>query len=918
VVIHWCINILFGNNMNRFFLFTFLAFCFQDSIAQKLSLTTADYNKWPSLGSFVTISNNGEYMAYTIVRGDYELNKDVELIIQSTKNTWKMAVQNIKPFSPIQLDNNFCLYETKNDDLKIVKLSGRITDSISNIASFDSWHNDENRWLIYALKHDISSIFLRDFKTKKQKSFHRVLNHWINYDKNSLFILEADSTKNNTCQSLVCFNLQSGKTDHIWKGSNAKDFTFDFKNGQLAFRCRDSIWYHKIGENGVTCIVNPKTNGIDNELKIGTIKNFSANGKYLFFYQQANRKVRGKTDANLVEIWSYTDPILNSHEVIESDDYLSSIDVKNHSLIRLEQKNEKFTLLDILDDNISTFGLIEHRRVSNYEESSWNSACELTRYILSLTTGERKRINLSEDFGLKISPLGKYFVYLDKGDKNFYSYEIATGIRLNLTHSLNVTWGAGVIAWLRKDGKAIVSDDNDIWLLDLQQKSEPINLTKGYGKNNHIKFSIAMDEAVSAGVKDNQRIILSAFNTETKENGFYSVTLGKNSTLERLTMSSHIYVTNSNVSENDFTPIKARDASVYLVRRQGVKEAPNYFVTSNFRDLKRITYIEPEKDYEWFKSELCSWKSINGRMLQGILYKPENFNPNRKYPVILYYYESKSDGLNAYLKPSVLCNGCSIDIPTYVSKGYLVFCPDTYKKPGDPMQGTYDAVVSAAKYLTALPFIDAKKMGIQGCSFGGAETYYLLTQTNLFSAGCAASGITDWISHYGSTYKNGGSRQFKFEIGQYLIGSTLWEKPEIFISSSPVFYAHRITTPILMMHTKKDGTCDFENAVEFFTAMRRLGKKAWMLVYHEADHGVYGKDALDFSQRMMQFFDHYLKDMPAPVWMIENNSSFERNIEDGFQLDTIGRTPGPGLLTSEEQKKVESLMTKKPVKVVLN
>lgn len=280
----------------------------------------------------------------------------------------------------------------------------------------------------------------------------------------------------------------------------------------------------------------------------------------------------------------------------------------------------------------------------------------------------------------------------------------------------------------------------------------------------------------------------------------------------------------------------------------------------------------------------------SGNYSQGILYKPEDFSPQKKYPLIFYYYERLSDNLNVYINPSASTG--PMNIAWFVSHGFLVFTPDIYYKIGYTGESAYRSVVSAADFLSKMPFVDEKKMGIQGHSFGGYETNYIVTHTNIFAAACAAAGVTDFVSAYGQL-SGGISRQYLYEVGQSRIAGTLWEKTDSYIRNSPVFYANRVNTPILLMYNKEDPAVPFSQGIEFFTALRRLNKRVWLLQYDGEGHRMEenGQAAQDYNIRLTQFFDHFLKNVLAPKWMTKGLPAKMKGIDNGLELDTIRTMP---------------------------
>jgi dipeptidyl aminopeptidase/acylaminoacyl peptidase len=324
------------------------------------------------------------------------------------------------------------------------------------------------------------------------------------------------------------------------------------------------------------------------------------------------------------------------------------------------------------------------------------------------------------------------------------------------------------------------------------------------------------------------------------------------------------------------------------------EEFPNYFFTRDFVTYKKLSNVHPEEKYNWLTSELHHWKMLDGNIGTGILYKPQNFDSNKKYPVIFTYYEEKSDGLHMYINPGV--SGYIINIPQYVSNGYLVFVPDIYFEKGHTGAGTVNSVVSAAKYLCEFSWVNEKKLGIMSQSFGGYQTNYLVTHSDIFAAACEGSGVSNLISSYGQLSDGyvkgiGSARQGGYENGQSYIGATPWERPDLYIENSPIFNVHIATTPLLIWHCKADLAVPFEQGLEMFLNMRRAGKKVWMLQYDGDEHATNGKNALDLDIRMRQFFDHYLKDVPAPIWMTEGVPAKYKQIKQGLELDSTGAMP---------------------------
>jgi dipeptidyl aminopeptidase/acylaminoacyl peptidase len=221
-----------------------------------------------------------------------------------------------------------------------------------------------------------------------------------------------------------------------------------------------------------------------------------------------------------------------------------------------------------------------------------------------------------------------------------------------------------------------------------------------------------------------------------------------------------------------------------------------------------------------------------------------------------------------------------------VSNGYLVFDPNIYYKNGEPGESAYNSVVSAAKMLAKKPWVDSTKMALQGHSWAGYQIAYLVTRTKMFAAAHAGAPVANMTSAYGGIrWGTGLNRQFQYEKTQSRIGATLWQRPDLYIKNSPLFRADKITTPLLIMHNDADGAVPWQQGIEFFTALRRLGKKVWMLEYNGEDHNlVERRNRKDLSVRLGQFFDHFLKGAPEPRWMSEGVPATLKGIDWGLEV----------------------------------
>lgn len=433
----------------------------------------------------------------------------------------------------------------------------------------------------------------------------------------------------------------------------------------------------------------------------------------------------------------------------------------------------------------------------------------------------------------------------------------------------------GQMGWGVNDEVFYVYDKYDIWALD-PKGSKSWNWTGGTGRAQTIRYRYQRVDSEEKNIDVSKPVLLNTFHSVSKYGGFARYGAGAN-TPEVLWSGPYApgFVT------------KQKNAEMYWVMRGNFSEIAELYETdSQFKEWKQRSLTNPQKEqFLWGEAELVSWISADGKPLEGILYKPEGFDPSKKYPMMVYFYETHSEGLYRSMSPAP--SASTINIPFFVSRGYLVFTPDIVYSEGYPGKSAENSIIPGTLNLIAKGFVDENRIAIQGQSWGGYQVAHLVTRTNLFAAAGAGAPVSNMFSAYGGIrWQTGMSRMFQYEKTQSRIGKTLWERPLYYLENSPLFRVPDIQTPLLMMHNDADGAVPWYQGIELFVAMRRLQKPVWMLNYNgEAHNLVQRVNRKDLSIRLSQFFDHYLLGAPAPAWMKEGLPAVKKGLEWGFETE---------------------------------
>jgi dipeptidyl aminopeptidase/acylaminoacyl peptidase len=848
------------------------------------------------LGKFPTtdiagISNNGKYYYYIV---NDKINNNQIMYVQSDSAALKIKVDHVPGEVKFSQDSKRLIFIKTGDSLGILDIGTSKIKYVPGVSSFKLSLSSHNEHLAYISNSNAGQLTVQNLSNEKTITFSGATNFIFSQDGNKIVI----SQKNDPDGEIVrLVNLVNGVKQDIWTGSEATSFCFDISNQQLAFIGKKAgtkaytIYYFKIG-NAAAKELTALNVEAPFSISPGPLL-FTATGKKIkFFLDKTNKPV--KKEGQYVNVWNYKDKYLQSEQLSKEPPYaeLSNIakvfafvSIDDGKIVRLNNTGEFLKFSNKTDKHV----LLTSETVNNRFDSGLLKDNK-NLYILSADDGKRVLVPGINNYELlTLSPDGEFILLFDVDSLSFYSFEINSHRKKNISATIpvclydeiaaargikNCAFGFG--GWANEGHDVFIYDKYDIWLLDLNGDKKPRNITNGYGRKNGIAFGVIVNENQEILYSKKNELLLSAYNRANKNNGFWIIKTNKSGDPECRVMKDNYYYI-SRVGEIGIfeyppmeAPVKAKYADKYLLKRMSYDSYPNWYVTDRFVTFDQISDLNPEKRYNWLKAELVSWKLKDGSPAQGILYKPENFDSTKKYPVIFHYYEKMSDQFHEYLEPDL--SRARLNIPYFVSNGYLVFIPDIYHKPGHNGDATVNTVLSAARYLVKMSWIDSTKLGLQGHSFGGWETNHLITHTTVFAAACEAAGVSDQVSAYNQLDGFGSARQIFYE--QYSQGSpygkgvTPWTHPELYIANSPVFFAGNVTTPLLIMHGVEDKAVPFAQAIEMYLALKRAGKKVWLLEYEKAGHVLHNDaKAMDFTIRMKQFFDYYLKGSKPPSWM---------------------------------------------------
>lgn len=749
-----------------------------------------------------------------------------------------------------------------------------------------------------------SELVLRKLESGEQKVFRNVSDYYFSPNGQKLMMkITRSGRDSSSANGVVLYDLVKGKMDTLVKGGNDfKGFAFNEDGTTAAFVAeRDTAtkalqkFYHLYvytnGDDSARLLVDKTTMGMKLGMTVSEHSNlsFSKSGNRLFF---GSAPITPPKDTSLIDIdlvkldvWHYKDDFLQTQQLNNLSqelrrNYTAVYDFKANRMEQLGSKDFPTIIPTAEGDGVYFIALTDTgRRVAR----QWGES-KTDVYSVNVLTGEKKLVKRNHEGQVYPSSTGKYILLYDSKAKNYLVWNgkalkrIGASIKVPLYNEDHDTpsdpYPYGLMGWHQGDSFVYVYDRYDAWRIDPEVKKAPRRITAG--RDSKVKYRYLRLDPEERFFTADQVFYFRGFN-ERNKNSFIA-------RMEAAKLGSVQYITPNEAVAYDLF-LKAKNKEAFLFSKETYTSSPDLYGTSGKGTPVKFSNLNTQQaGYNWGTSELYRWTAFNGKPATGVLYKPEDFDATKKYPMIIYFYEKVSDNLHSYIDPAPTPS--RLNIPFFVSRGYLVFTPDISYTKGHPAKDAYNYIVSGAQALAKKKWVDAKNIGIQGQSWGGYQVLALITQTGMFKAAWAGAPVANMFSAYGGIrWESGVNRQMQYEKGQSRIGYTVWEKPDLYIENSPLFQLPKVTTPLVIMANDADGAVPWYQGIELFTAMRRLNKPVWMLNYNgEAHNLVERKNRKDIQIREQQYFDWLLKGEKPARWITEGVPAVKKGKTWGLEI----------------------------------
>mgnify|MGYP003951558063 CR=1 FL=1 len=872
------------SKVNREVLFSFillmLATCpLWGQVTSKKSLTPKDYHRWSTL-FLPQISDDGQWVSYS---KQYDYGQDT-LFIRSTKGDTRY----VHPgggqleFTP---DGSKAVI-SKEGALQLQNLGNGDVEDIGSILGHEMVLN--GTWLLIkkmGAENSGYDLEIRSLKTETTFNLKGVDSHLISPKGNKLLYI----TREKGTYALQLLDLGPGE----WEPVELRESRFPFQQlawgpsgNSIAYLQKDGgtnegldLYFHIIGSTMNWFRLDGAGSFDKWGLKVADHRLLVApdDSKVLFGIEpkKGSLEYKGPNDGEIVELWHAQDPLIYPRRQLLG---LFPDEVRVWAWWPKTQKTSQLSTSE--HPNAIPLPGFDHALTYN----PWDNEPQFKRdadkdfYLKELATGKQRLLQEKLPYWGKyvgMSEDGSYLKYFKNGD--WWVYHVKKGVHVNLTENLKSEWSFldygreedevpyGSPGWDKKGNMILVYDRYDIWQISPDGKRHK-RLTKG--KEKSIQYRIYRDAALELGTThyfsnfmdgnfDGSRGLVLKGSGDDLGSGYFF--WNKKKGLQTLVYKpKRIYGLK-----------KAKDTQDYIYLEETFEEPTRLVHLKMGQDPKIL--VDPntfQSDYEWGRSSLIGYKNKEGEEIEGVLVYPSGYEPGKRYPMMVHIYEEQQYRLNEAVPPSEYQ---IMNTSALASNGYLVLYPDIRYEIGKPGGSALDCVVSAVNKVVDMGLADPERIGLYGASFGGFETTYIISQTDIFAMAIAGVAITDLVSSYLSIGEARGlDEAWRYEHHQLRMGNSFVENFQSFIENSPVYQAHSINTPLLGWVGKDDRNVHWTQSVELYLALRRLKKDHVLLVYPGEKHAIRNKEKRkDLSRRINAWIGHYLKGHPKKEWMFK-------------------------------------------------
>ena len=891
-----------------------LSIWFTDGMAQKRPLDMEAYKLWRRVEA-QQMSNDGKWITYRFVYIDND-GHDKDIPITYLYNTENQKTYELENVHQVYFFNGgkglkYIVSPSSQDTSRVVKDSVFLM-TLKNMKKrlwdrpYDCNESANSPIMTYSYPigknekgRDIKRLVIWNYETGDSTVMDS-LDYHILLDNNKTIIYTKEC---NGYKSLYVGPVK-GRKRVIYGDPKARliNFSLNRDNSQGVFTVAsdtsylddpDLLYSFDIKERIPKLIMDIKDIHLEGDYRVrgGLARPFNK-GKYIMVdvtpKVRTPRRQKVEPDKSFeLELWKWDDEISQSRQKYEQiyrsrePQYVYHVDSKKCVLVAPSH------MTNIYSPTCDEYNYVIIGDETPYRKlTDWRDGDAADYYLVSLETGDRKLVFPDLCERPVWSPNGKYVLFYHGKKKAWYKLEPVSGELTDISaaigfpvyneeHDLPKPANSyGIAGWMAEGNEVVLYDKYDMWVIDLTGRKKAYSLTNGWGRENKTVLRILKSDYDSKKIDTKQNILLETVNTESLDQGVYELSPSRK--LRKLIEGP--YALNFNALSSD------RKYCMFI--RQSYSEFRDIWWSKiDFANPVKITEANPQqKDYHWGSVELVDWVNYEGEKNRGLLYLPDDYDPSKRYPVIVNFYETHTGEL--HVSPIPTLSSAMINVVTYVSNGYVVFMPDVHFTVGAPGESCYNAVVSGTQMLIDKGIADKDRIGIQGHSWSGYQVAYLVTRTNMFRCANPGAAVSSMVSAYtGIRAGSGMPRMFMYEETQSRMGKTLWDDPKMYIKNSPIFYADKIQTPLLIFHCDGDEAVPYSEGLNLFLAMRRLHKPAWLLNYKGDRHFLYNKAAeIDWTIRLQQFFDYYLKDAPMPRWMKEGINVNERGVDQKYDF----------------------------------